>query len=159
MAKKISLLGFLIAVALLLSYIEHLVPLHTGIPGVKWGIANIVILLSFYRLPPKEIFFIALVRVITATFFSGTYFSMIFSLAGAAASFFTMLFLYKRNIFSPIGISIAGGVTHNLAQLLAAILLLKTNVFLWYLPILLTAGLTAGTINGIITIRLLRAIK
>lgn len=159
MAKKISLLGFLIAVALLLSYIEHLVPLHTGIPGVKWGIANIVILLSLYRLPSKEIFFIVLVRVITATFFSGTYFSMLFSLSGAFTSLLIMLILYRKHTFSIIGISIAGGVTHNLAQLLAAILLLKTNAFLWYLPILLIAGLTAGTINGIIAIRLLHATK
>ena len=147
MTKKVSVIGLFTAMALLLSCIENLLPFRTGIPGIKLGIANLIIVIAFYFLPSREVLSISLLRVFFLSIFSGSPFTAVFSLTGAIASFLAMYISYRRNSFSPAGISIIGGVTHNLAQLLISALLLNTPAFLWYSPVLLLSGTVTGLIN------------
>lgn len=159
MTKKVSVIGLFTAMALLLSYIENLLPFRTGIPGIKLGIANLIIVIAFYFLPSGEVLSISLLRVFFLSVFSGSPFTAVFSFTGAIASFFAMYISYRRNSFSPVGISILGGVTHNLAQLLISALLLNTPAFLWYSPVLLISGIITGLINGLITIKIIHTVK
>lgn len=159
MTKKVSVIGLFTAMALLLSCIENLLPFRTGIPGIKLGIANLIIVIAFYFLPSREVLSISLLRVFFLSVFSGSPFTAVFSFTGAIASFFAMYISYRRNSFSPVGISILGGVTHNLAQLLISALLLNTPAFLWYSPVLLISGIITGLINGLITIKIIHTVK
>ena len=159
MTKKVSVIGLFTAMALLLSCIENLLPFRTGIPGIKLGIANLIIVIAFYFLPSGEVLSISLLRVFFLSVFSGSPFTTAFSFTGAIASFFAMYISYRRNSFSPVGISIIGGVTHNLAQLLISTLLLNTPAFLWYSPVLLISGIITGLINGLIAIKIIHTVK
>lgn len=159
MTKKVSVIGLFTAMALLLSCIENMLPFRTGIPGIKLGIANLIIVIAFYFLPSGEVLSISLLRVFFLSVFSGSPFTAVFSFTGAIASFFAMYISYRRNSFSPVGISILGGVTHNLAQLLISALLLNTPAFLWYSPVLLLSGIITGLINGLITIKIIHTVK
>lgn len=159
MTKKVSVIGLFTAMALLLSYIENMLPFRTGIPGIKLGIANLIIVIAFYFLPSGEVLSISLLRVFFLSVFSGSPFTTAFSFTGAIASFFAMYISYRRNSFSPVGISIIGGVTHNLAQLLISTLLLNTPAFLWYSPVLLISGIITGLINGLIAIKIIHTVK
>lgn len=159
MTKKVSVIGLFTAMALLLSCIENMLPFRTGIPGIKLGIANLIIVIAFYFLPSGEVLSISLLRVFFLSVFSGSPFTAVFSFTGAIASFFAMYIFYRRNSFSPVGISILGGVTHNLAQLLISALLLNTPAFLWYSPVLLISGIITGLINGLITIKIIHTVK
>lgn len=160
MTKKVSVIGLFTAMALLLSCIENLLPFRTGIPGIKLGIANLIIVIAFYFLPSGEVLSISLLRVFFLSVFSGSPFTAVFSLTGAIASFLAMYISYRRNSFSPAGISIIGGVTHNLAQLLiSALLLLNTPAFLWYSPVLLISGTVTGLINGLIATKIIHTVK
>lgn len=159
MTKKVSVIGLFTAMALLLSCIENILPFRTGIPGIKLGIANLIIVISFYFLPSGEVLSISLLRVFFLSVFSGSPFTTAFSFTGAIASFFAMYISYRRNSFSPVGISIIGGVTHNLAQLLISALLLNTPAFLWYSPVLLISGIITGLINGLIATKIIHTVK
>lgn len=159
MTKKVSVIGLFTAMALLLSCIENILPFRTGIPGIKLGIANLIIVIAFYFLPSGEVLSISLLRVFFLSVFSGSPFTAAFSFTGAIASFFAMYISYRRNSFSPVGISIIGGVTHNLAQLLISAFLLNTPAFLWYSPVLLISGIITGLINGLIAIKIIHTVK
>ena len=159
MTKKVSVIGLFTAMALLLSYIENMLPFRTGIPGIKLGIANLIIVIAFYFLPSGEVLSISLLRVFFLSVFSGSPFTTAFSFTGAIASFFAMYISYRRNSFSPVGISIIGGMTHNLAQLLISALLLNTPAFLWYSPVLLISGIITGLINGLIATKIIHTVK
>lgn len=159
MTKKVSVIGLFTAMALLLSCIENMLPFRTGIPGIKLGIANLIIVITFYFLPSGEVLSISLLRVFFLSVFSGSPFTTAFSFTGAIASFFAMYISYRRNSFSPVGISIMGGVTHNLTQLLISTLLLNTPAFLWYSPVLLISGIITGLINGLIAIKIIHTVK
>ena len=159
MTKKVSVIGLFTAMALLLSCIENILPFRTGIPGIKLGIANLIIVIAFYFLPSGEVLSISLLRVFFLSVFSGSPFTTAFSFTGAIASFFAMYISYRRNSFSPVGISILGGVTHNLAQLLISALLLNTPAFLWYSPVLLISGIITGLINGLIATKIIHTVK
>ena len=159
MTKKVSVIGLFTAMALLLSCIENMLPFRTGIPGIKLGIANLIIVIAFYFLPSGEVLSISLLRVFFLSVFSGSPFTAAFSFTGAIASFFAMYISYRRNSFSPVGISLIGGVTHNLAQLLISAFLLNTPAFLWYSPVLLISGIITGLINGLIAIKIIHTVK
>ena len=150
MTKKVSVIGLFTAMALLLSCIENMLPFRTGIPGIKLGIANLIIVIAFYFLPFGEVLSISLIRVFFLSVFSGS---------PAIASFLAMYISYRRNSFSPAGISIIGGVTHNLAQLLISALLLNTPAFLWYSPVLFLSGTVTGLINGLIATKIIHTVK
>ena len=147
-SRELTRFALLIALAMVLSWLESLVPLSLAVPGVKLGLANLVVIFALYRLGPRQAAVISLVRVLLVTFTFGNAFSFAYSLAGAALSFVVMLLLQKTGKFSMLGVSIAGGVFHNIGQILVAMAVLVTAELMWYLPALLLAGIVAGVCIG-----------
>ncbi len=157
-AVKTAYLGLFTAGAVIIGYIESLFPLFMGIPGIKPGLANLAVLLLLYRVSLKEAASVSIVRILIIGAMFGNLFSIAYSLAGAFCSLTVMTLLLKKTRFSLLGISAAGGVVHNIAQLLVAILIVKTPsvqkgipVLLYYAPALITAGVVTGLLVGLIT--------
>ena len=150
-AKKMALLGFFSAIAVIFGYIESLFPLFAGIPGIKPGFANLCILFTLYKYSFREAAFVSIVRILIIGFMFGNLFSILYSLAGTALSLTAMTLLKKYTSFSPYGISVAGGVTHNIGQLLIAIIIVNNRHLLFYAPFLMISGMAAGLIIGLLT--------
>lgn len=157
--KQLAEYGLLIALALVLSYVEALVPFSVAVPGVKLGLANIVVVFALYRLGKAEAFTISILRVLLMTFMFGNAFALFYSLSGAVLSFGVMLLLLKIGRFSSIGVGIGGGVFHNIGQILCAMALLGTKQIAYYLPVLLISGTVAGIAIGVIAGILIKRVK
>ena len=138
---RIAACGVLTALALIFSYVEFLVPLPIPVPGIKLGLANIVVLVCLYLLGEKYAFFINCTRIALAALLFGSLFSALYALAGGLVSFAVMALLKKTDLFSVCGVSMAGGVFHNLAQTAVAAAITKTAGLFGYFPVLLAAGL------------------
>ena len=117
-SRGLARFALLVALAMVLSWLERMVPLSLAVPGVKLGLANLVVIFALYNLGPRQAAVISLVRVLLVTFTFGNAFSFAYSLAGAALSLLVMLLLRKTGKFSPPGVRNAGGVCHNTGQLL-----------------------------------------
>lgn len=147
--KKTAFLGVLTAAALLLSYVESLFVLAPGIPGIKLGLANLAVVLCLYRYGWKDAAGLSLVRILLSALLFGSFFTMAYSLAGAVFSFGMMLAGKRSGRLSVVGVSVLGGVFHNLGQLLVAVALLGSSWAGWYMPWLLIAGCVAGIFIGV----------
>ena len=157
--KNIARCAFLCTLAIIIGYIESLIPLNFAIPGIKLGLSNIVILFALYRLNTKYAFTIMLLKVFcTALLFSGMS-ALWYSLAGGLFSFFIMLILKKTELVSVCTVSISGGVFHNIGQLTAASAVLKTLSVFWYLPILVISGIVTGFFSGVLCNMLFKYVK
>lgn len=157
--KRLVTLAATVAVAMVLSYLESLIPAFTAIPGIKVGFANIAIIFTLYRLGAREAVLVSVIRVALSSILFGSPVSFIYALAGATLSL-TLMAILKR--FTPLGtvtVSIVGGITHNLAQIGVASLLLETDVFTYYFPFLLLSGMVAGIVVGIAGYQLIKRIK
>lgn len=144
------------SLALIFSYIEVLIPFNPGIPGIKLGIANLVIIVALYYLGPKYAFTINFARVLAAGLLFTGLFGAAYSLAGAFVSFAVMLLLKQTGLFSVAGVSMAGGVAHNLGQLfVAALLIANTKIFI-YFPVLIFSGMASGAAIGILSFLILK---
>ena len=141
MKSKVAYFGVFTTLALIFSYVETLIPIQFGIPGVKLGLANLIIVIALYRMKLSEAYLLSIVRVLLAGFIFGNYFSIIYSLAGGLLSLTVMVLLRKKGGFSVIGVSIAGGVFHNIGQLIIASVIVETFSVMYYVPVLLIAGL------------------
>lgn len=159
MGKKTALLGFLLALSLILSYIESILPFSVGIPGIKLGLPNLVVILLLYVYSAKEAFTVNLLRILLSGFLFGNLYSILYALAGAFCSFCLMLFLRKAKCFSIVGVSIGGGVFHNIGQILVAVFVVDTFAPAFYLPFLIIAGAVTGFLIGIVALRLLPYIQ
>ena len=149
MKSKVAYFGVITTLALIFSYVETLIPIQFGIPGVKLGLANLIIVIALYRMKLSEAYLLSIVRVLLAGFIFGNYFSIIYSLAGGLLSLTVMALLRKKGGFSVIGVSIAGGVFHNIGQLIIASVIVETFSVMYYVPVLLIAGLVTGLLIGI----------
>ena len=147
-SRALTRYALLVALAMVLSWLESMVPLSLVVPGVKLGLANLVVIFALYRLGPRQAVVISLVRVLLVTLTFGNAFGFAYSLAGAALSLGVMIPLRRSGKFSLLGVSIAGGVCHNIGQILVAMAVLGTAELLWYLPALLAAGTAAGVCIG-----------
>lgn len=150
MKKHIAYLGLLLTLALILSYVELLIPMFVAIPGVKLGLANLVVLICLYIYPAKYAFFISGMRVVLAGLLFGTMFSIMYSLAGAVLSFVVMILAKKVFKLGILGVSILGGVFHNVGQLLIAITVVSNYRIGYLFPYLLLSGILTGAIIGFI---------
>ena len=148
---RLALMGLLTALGLLIGYIEFLIPIPLGIPGVKPGFANIVIVWALYSLGPWEALMINGMRIFLSGFLFGNFSMILYSLAGAAVSFLCMCLAKKSGLFSMTGVSMIGGVMHNMGQLLVAMAVLETVSLVYYGPVLLAAGVITGLLIGIVT--------
>ena len=149
-AQKAALYGVLVALAMILSYIEVLIPLPVGIPGVKPGLANLVVFFALYSMSAGEAFLISMVRIILVSITFGNGSAFLYSMAGGILSFLVMWICQKKEFLVPTGVSIAGGIAHNVGQLLMASVILENGAVFTYLPVLLAAGCITGGIIGII---------
>lgn len=161
-AKRLALCGLLTALALVLSYLESLVPLGSlsfFVPGVKLGLPNLAILFALYRLGFKEAAVISLVRVLLVSLLFGNVFSLAYSAAGAALALAVMGLLRRSGKFGTAGVSVAGAVAHNVGQILVAMAVLETGAIAAYLPVLLLTGTAAGVAIGLVSAVLIGRIK
>lgn len=159
MKTKVAYFGVYMALALIFSYVESLVPISLGIPGVKLGLANLIVIITLYKMGIREAYVISIVRVILAGFIFGNMFGIIYSLAGGLLSLTVMIFLKRTDWFSIIGISMAGGIFHNIGQLILAGIIVESTSVIYYLPALLLAGLITGCIIGVISKEMIKRLK
>jgi len=145
------MLGLSIALAMIMSYIEVLVPLSFAVPGIKMGLANIVIIFVLYKIGTKEAILVSLIRVILVSLLFSNVMAMWYSLAGAVLSLGIMWILKKTDKFSVVGVSIAGGIMHNVGQIIMAVIVLGTEQIALYLPVLIITGTATGVVIGIVS--------
>ena len=149
MAKKVSILGVMTALGIVLGWLESCVPITLWIPGVKLGIANLVALLVLYRFSLKDAAAVSVLRVLISSILFGNLAIGIYSLAGAMLSLAVMAILKKKTGLSVAGVSAAGGVAHNLGQILTAWIMMGTAAIFYYLPVLIVSGVIAGVLVGL----------
>ena len=155
-ARRLATYGLLIAVAFLFSYIEALLPLSLGIPGVKLGPANLAVVRTMALLSRREAWVVALVRILLVGFTFGNPYSMLYALCGGVCSVAVMSLLWNSRRLSVLGISMAGALAHNIGQLLFAAAVTETARLWWYLPLLLISGAVTGGLIGAAALAVLR---
>ncbi len=148
--KKIAAMGVFLGVALVASYIESLIPFFFGIPGMKLGLTNVVIILALYLYGPKEALGISVMRILLVSAMFGNAFSAAYSFGGGLISFLVMFLLYRYTKLAIMTVSVAGGISHNMGQLLVAALIVDNTKILYYLPVLFIAGAVTGALIGMI---------
>lgn len=156
MKSKVAYFGVFTALALIFSYVETLIPINFGIPGVKLGLANLIIVIALYKMRLREVYLLSIVRVLLSGFIFGNYFSIIYSLAGGLLSLTVMAVFKRKDGFGIMGVSIAGGVFHNVGQLIVAMLVVETFSVAYYVPVLLIAGMITGLLIGIVSNEMLK---
>ena len=142
--------GMLIGLAFIFSYLEAIIPIPIPIPGVKLGLANLVTIVGLYTVGIRGTVAISLIRIILVGFTFGNASSMIYSLAGGVVSLVLMILVRKTNLFSQVGVSITGGIGHNIGQLAIAAVVVQTSGVFYYLPFLMAAGVVAGAVIGLL---------
>ena len=145
--NKLALLGLCTAAAMILSYVESLIPF--GVPGLKVGLPNIVTVFVLYKIGWKEAGAVSLVRCVLTALLFGSVMSLAYSIAGGALSLIVMTLLKKWDKFSTIGVSIAGGITHNAGQVAVAIAVTGVEQIAYYMPVLAVGGTLAGLVIGV----------
>ena len=150
-ASKLSLAALSVTLAMILSFVESQIPAFVAIPGVKIGLTNIVIIYALYKMGWKYAVVISLVRVLLVGILFGNGVSLIYSFAGAVMSFVIMVLLKNVKVFSTMAVSVAGGVTHNMAQIGMACIIMETNLISYYAPFLVLSGTLAGIAIGVIS--------
>jgi heptaprenyl diphosphate synthase len=146
--RRVSFYALMIALAMIFSYLETLIPVPFFVPGMKLGLANIVTMIVLYKMKVFDAAVISAARVLLSALLFGNVFSLAYSLAGAALSLLVMALLKKTGKFGIAGVSVAGGVCHNIAQIGVAALLLETGELIYYLPLLLITGTVTGGLIG-----------
>lgn len=149
-SKTVAFAGICVALALILAYVEAMLPpLVASLPGIKMGLPNIVIVFLLYRRGPVTAGIVSLLRILLVGMLFGNGVSILYSFAGGVLSLAVMVLLRKLKIFSTVGVSVAGGVLHNVGQILTAAVLLDTAQLGYYLAVLAVSGTVAGIIIGL----------
>ena len=157
--KKIAYMGLFAAVAIIFGYVESLIPFFAGVPGMKLGLANLAVLFILEKYTWKEAAMVSLVRIVVIGFMFGNLFSILYSIAGATLSLIVMTLMKKFSGFSILGISVAGGVSHNIGQLIIACFITMTSGLIYYAPALLISGVITGLLTGTLTGEVLKRIR
>lgn len=159
MTKKIAQLGFFLTLALILAYVESLIPFSVGIPGIKLGLPNLVVVLMMSdggagRYGSREAFLVNVLRIVLAGFMFGSLYTILYAFAGAVCSFCAMCAARRAGCFSTVGVSTCGGVFHNIGQLAVAVFVTQTVYLGYYIPFLVAAGTVTGALLGLIAMKL-----
>ena len=149
--KKIALCGVLTALAMIFSYIESVIPVPIPVPGIKLGVANIAVITILYVLGVKEAIVINLLRIVLTSLLFSNVNSFLFSISGAALSLTIMIIMKKLDFFSCIGVSVCGGVMHNIGQIIAAVFIMGSEAIVFYLPVLIVSGVFTGVVIGVVS--------
>ena len=156
MKNKVAVFGVFTSLALILSYVELLIPINFGIPGMKLGLANLLVVILLYKGCPRDDLLLSVIRILLSGLIFGNMFSIFYSLGGGLLSLAVMVFLKKTGQFTVAGISIGGGASHNVGQLLVAMFVVQTYQVGYYLPVLLIAGVITGAVIGILSAEVLK---
>ena len=156
MKNKVAVFGVFTSLALILSYVELLIPINFGIPGMKLGLANLLVVILLYKGCPRDALLLSVIRILLSGLIFGNMFSISYSLGGGLLSLAVMVFLKKTGQFTVAGISIGGGASHNVGQLLVAMFVVQTYQVGYYLPVLLIAGVITGAVIGILSAEVLK---
>ena len=148
--KVLAYDGLMIAFAMLLSYVETLIPFYFGAPGIKPGLANFFTLFLLYRRHYGQALVVNGCRILLGGFLFGNLFSILYSLAGAVCSYLLMLVLLRIKWLNVINVSMFGGIAHNVGQFVMALCVLSGTNLWYYLPVLLLAGMVTGIVNGVL---------
>jgi len=157
--KNIALYGVITAIALILSYVEVLIPFSVAIPGIKIGLANIAVIFALYKLNASAAWSISGVRVVLVALLFGNVMTLAYSISGAVFSLLVMMGLKRIGKFGYVGISVGGGIAHNIGQILCAAVMLGTKQIMYYLPVLIISGTVSGIAIGIVSGLLVSRIK
>ena len=158
-SKWVAFIGACTALAMILAYVEVLMPpLFPAVPGIKMGLPNIVIVFLLYRRGPATAAVVSLLRIVLVSLLFSNAMALMYSLAGGALSLLVMIALRRLSVFSTVGVSVAGGVTHNVGQILMAMWLLNTAELGYYLVVLTVTGVIAGILIGLCGSLLIRKI-
>lgn len=156
MKNKVAVFGVFTSLALILSYVELLIPINFGIPGMKLGLANLLVVILLYKGCPRDALLLSVIRILLSGLIFGNMFSIFYSLGGGLLSLAVMVFLKKTGQFTVAGISIGGGASHNVGQLLVAMFVVQTYQVGYYLPVLLITGVITGAVIGILSAEVLK---
>ena len=148
--KELSRYALLAAVALILSYVESQIPAFFAVPGVKLGLTNLVVIVALYCISEKSAIIINIVRIFLVGLLFGNVMSLAYSLAGGILSGIVMIILYRSKKFHMVTVSIAGGIAHNIGQIVVAMIILQTKSLAWYLLVLWFSGIAAGAVIGFV---------
>lgn len=157
--RKLANMAMLVALAMIFSYVESLIPINFGIPGMKLGVANLVTVTGLYFLELPEVFLVIVMRILLTGFWFGNGMSIIYSLAGGILSLLVMALMKRLKGFSIAGVSIAGGVSHNIGQIMVASVAVENLKLIYYLPVLMIAGTVTGFAMGMVSKNLLPIVK
>lgn len=157
--KKIATSALMIALAMILSFVESQIPSFFPIPGIKLGLANIAVIFALYRLSIKNAIVVSLIRVVVVSTLFGTSLTLAYSLSGAVLSLLIMVLLKKSDRFSIVGVSVAGGISHNIGQIIMAIILMHNSVISYYLPFLIISGIVTGVVIGLVSAKIVERVK
>lgn len=158
-SQKISYCAVFTALAMIFSYVEAILPINFGVPGMKLGLANLVIVAGLYYLNEKDVLIISVTRILLMGLLFGNGMSLIYSLTGGMLSYLIMILMKKKTNLSVLVISIGGGITHNIGQLITASLVVSNFHIFYYFPALLIAGTITGLLIGIVSERILKILK
>lgn len=181
--RKTVELGFFLALALILAYVESLIPFSFGIPGIKLGLPNLIVLLLLYRenadqnntdqrggisqreihqidsdqsrMNQKDAILVNVLRIVLSGFLFSNLYTILYALAGALFSFAAMILGRRFRCFSMIGVSVLGGVFHNIGQIIVAMLVVETFYVGYYIPYLIVSGTVTGAVLGIVALELI----
>ncbi|AKT47532.1 heptaprenyl diphosphate synthase [Eubacterium sulci ATCC 35585] len=158
-SSRIATTALLAALALIFSYVEAIIPMPIAVPGVKLGIANLAVLIALYRFDFRYALSINLIRIIVSGLLFNGLFGALYAMSGGVLSLIVMWLLKKTNLFSIVGVSMAGGVAHNMGQILVASLLVSDLRMFMYLPVLMFSGIISGIIIGVIAYYVQRSLN
>lgn len=159
MKNKVAQLGVMLALAMVFSYIESLIPFFFGIPGMKLGLANSLVVMLLYLYSAKDALIVNLLRILLSGLLFGNPFSIIYSLAGGLLSFLVMYLLKKIFGFSPILVSICGAIAHNLGQIIVAVFVMNSIYLFYYFTLLLISGFICGWIMGLVSREVIKYVR
>lgn len=158
-SRNTAITGMFAAISIIFAYIEVLIPFNIGIPGFKLGIANTGIILALHYLSWKEAIIVSFIRIIIIFLFFGNIFTLFLSFSGGIFSLAMMIILSKIKNINIITMSMAGGVMHNIGQLIAALFIIKRCSVLYYMPVMIFTGCATGFLIGIITLSIINTLK
>ena len=158
-SQQVSYCAVFTALAMIFSYVEAILPISFGIPGIKLGLANLVTVTGLYYMSKKDVFLISLTRILLMGLLFGNGMSLLYSLTGGILSYIIMVTLKKKSSLSVLAVSVSGGVFHNIGQLAAAAFAVSNIHIFYYLPALLIAGVVTGLLIGIVSEKILKILK
>lgn len=150
-AKKTAYYALCIALAFVFSYLESLIPLNIGVPGIKLGLANLVVVTALYVMGERDAFIISMIRILLCGLTFGGVFSLVYSIAGGVLSFAVMLLAKRSKRLSVLGASVLGAAVHNVGQIAAAAVVMENAGIFYYLPVLLLSGAVTGALIGVLS--------